>query len=460
MAFTSAIDAALSALKQLAGLPDFWSLMSIAYGDSFDVSVLEALRSQWLEVDQALLPRIELTKAETLNGASGAFVSGTQTILVAQEFVATASDETIKRVLLEEYGHFVDQKINSTDSNGDEGGIFAEIAINGSISEARLAALRTRDDHGTISINQTSLAVEFASDAIAPTLAGGVSAVVPALASAGSGSAVDISSDLQINFSEAIQRGSSGSIKLYRADGTLIETFAVPSSSRLNVSGSTITLNPSFDLDGNSSYYVLLDPGSVEDLAGNAFAGVSERTSLSFQTGYETTFSLGDSFQNDQFPGNTSYVIGDMRVLYIRATYTDVNRATTSLADAEADMEAASQGWISTSKGRMPVSYTYTPTVTLPFSHEWMMTYDQTTNGLGLVHTAARVEAAKLGYDEANYDMLVVRFDTALRDGASFGGGGAVWLAWGGEGVMLHEGGHAMGLGHSNSINLSGVNLE
>lgn len=44
MAFTSAIDAALSALKRLAGLPDFWSLMSIAYGDSFDVSVLEALR--------------------------------------------------------------------------------------------------------------------------------------------------------------------------------------------------------------------------------------------------------------------------------------------------------------------------------------------------------------------------------------------------------------------------------
>jgi methionine-rich copper-binding protein CopC len=109
-------------------------------------------------------------------------------------------------------------------------------------------------------------ALPTSTDWSAPT----VSVFSPADGAAG----VAVSSNLTLTFNEALQRGS-GTISLRRADGLLVEQFDAATSTRLSVQGNTLTLDPSADLTGATGYYLQLAPGSVKDLAGNAFTGSS-----------------------------------------------------------------------------------------------------------------------------------------------------------------------------------------
>ncbi|MFZ6812927.1 DUF4214 domain-containing protein [Undibacterium sp. Rencai35W] len=115
------------------------------------------------------------------------------------------------------------------------------------------------------------IATYFA-DTIAPT----VSSFSPAA------QAMNVATDSNIilTFSEAITRGS-GLVTLTTADGTQIASYDAGTSSNLSISGNTLTLNPSADLGYGTTYKVVVANGSVKDLAGNAYAGIS---SYSFTT--------------------------------------------------------------------------------------------------------------------------------------------------------------------------------
>jgi hypothetical protein len=86
-----------------------------------------------------------------------------------------------------------------------------------------------------------------------------------------------VGNNLAVTFNELIQR-ESGAVTLKTADGKVVETFTAANST---VSGSTLTLNPTADLNIFAKYIVELGPGAVKDLAGNANA-VDSR--YSFQT--------------------------------------------------------------------------------------------------------------------------------------------------------------------------------
>ena len=443
MSLAAAKGSLLAILQQLVAEDNFSDLINQVFGGGYSQSNLDQIRANWLSSEPTLLPKIEVVPADRLSGAAAAYAAIPQTILLSDSFLAKASANELTRVLLEEIGHFIDSQINTADSGGDEGSIFAALLLGEHLSTPELQSLRAEDDQGIVLLNNGPLAVEFSDDTTAPVLSG-------ALPTA------DVAANLILSFSETIQPGSSGQISLFRGDGTLIETFAAASSNRLLFAGNTISIDPTWDLNGSSYYYLTLNSGCVVDLGGNGFNGVSDSSTLGFRTAVETPFSLGDSFIRDDFPGTASEVIGDHRVLYMRVTYTDVNRSSTSLGDAKTDMERASSGFIETSKGRMPLSTIYTPVLTLPFSHEWMSTFDNSINGLGLIQDAARDEATKLGFNIGDYDTCIVRVDTGLRGGASWGGGSSVWLGWGGEDVILHEVGHALGIGHARSIDWNG----
>ncbi|OYU16592.1 MAG: hypothetical protein CFE34_20220 [Rhodobacteraceae bacterium PARR1] len=79
-----------------------------------------------------------------------------------------------------------------------------------------------------------------------------------------------------MTFSEAIARGM-GTITLrsVSATGTIVESFDAATSKRLTLSGSTLTIDPTNDLVGNTQYFVLFTPGNIKDAAGNAYAGIS-----------------------------------------------------------------------------------------------------------------------------------------------------------------------------------------
>ncbi|NTV01156.1 MAG: Ig-like domain-containing protein, partial [Chlorobiaceae bacterium] len=109
-------------------------------------------------------------------------------------------------------------------------------------------------------------------DTTAPT----VSSFSPADSAAG----VAVASNVVLTFSENIQKGTSGQIKVYKGSvsGTPVETYdlATNTSANLTVSGSTLTINPTSDLAADAStYYVTFDAGTVKDTAGNSYAGSS-----------------------------------------------------------------------------------------------------------------------------------------------------------------------------------------
>ena len=93
--------------------------------------------------------------------------------------------------------------------------------------------------------------------------------------------ATAVGNDLTMTFSEDIQKGT-GTIELFKADGTLVESFDAASSTALTWSGSTLTINPTANLLGGTSYYVKVGPTAVRDLTGTHFAGISDATTFNF----------------------------------------------------------------------------------------------------------------------------------------------------------------------------------
>ena len=92
--------------------------------------------------------------------------------------------------------------------------------------------------------------------------------------------------NLVINFSEPVVFGT-GFITVRKADGTVIETFDVanpPSNLSANLSGATLTIDLSSNLNYSTGYYVEIDPTAIDDHAGNSFAGLSGPSAWSFTT--------------------------------------------------------------------------------------------------------------------------------------------------------------------------------
>ncbi|TNJ39832.1 peptidase S8 [Chlorobaculum thiosulfatiphilum] len=85
---------------------------------------------------------------------------------------------------------------------------------------------------------------------------------------------VDPEASITLTFSEAIQAGS-GSIDIHAGSptGAVLESFDVASSSHLAFSGSTLTIDPSSALAGETHYYVTIGSDAVHDLAGNSYLG-------------------------------------------------------------------------------------------------------------------------------------------------------------------------------------------
>ena len=93
--------------------------------------------------------------------------------------------------------------------------------------------------------------------------------------------AVAIGANVVVTFNEAVQRGT-GNIVLKSTDGVVVATYDAATSANLSISGSTLTINPTADLGYSTGYKVEFAAGSIKDIAGNSYAGVS---AYNFTTG-------------------------------------------------------------------------------------------------------------------------------------------------------------------------------
>ena len=83
---------------------------------------------------------------------------------------------------------------------------------------------------------------------------------------------VATNSNVNLTFSESIQAGS-GNVVL-KKNGTTDRTIDI-SDNQVIINGSTLTLDPSTDLTGGATYTLEMASGVVKDMAGNAYAGLS-----------------------------------------------------------------------------------------------------------------------------------------------------------------------------------------
>ena len=93
----------------------------------------------------------------------------------------------------------------------------------------------------------------------------------------------DATASFNITFNELIQRGS-GDLRIYQTTGNqLVETI---DASRPTITGGGLNLfiNPVNDLLEDTDYYIEIDAGFAQDLAGNNYEGISDQTTWNFRT--------------------------------------------------------------------------------------------------------------------------------------------------------------------------------
>ncbi len=86
---------------------------------------------------------------------------------------------------------------------------------------------------------------------------------------------VAVGNNIVITFSENVTK-YTGTITLKKSNGTIRETFDMPGSSLVTISGAVMTINPTTDLNYSTSYIIDLPYACVQDGTGNSFAGVSD----------------------------------------------------------------------------------------------------------------------------------------------------------------------------------------
>lgn len=90
---------------------------------------------------------------------------------------------------------------------------------------------------------------------------------------------------LIVTFNEAIQFGSAASIRLYKTSGdVLVQEWTLDDVLILAIDGDQLEMTLDEALEYGTDYYVQIDSGSVEDLASNAYAGISNETTWNFTT--------------------------------------------------------------------------------------------------------------------------------------------------------------------------------
>jgi methionine-rich copper-binding protein CopC len=122
----------------------------------------------------------------------------------------------------------------------------------------------------------------FSSKAVIPPLLG-------ASTPADDGTAVVPENNLELRFNEVIKAGSGNIVITNALDGTDTRTIAVTDTTQVTISNNVVTINPTKDLLGLGTYNITMASGVITDAYNNAFAGISDATTLNFTTSAETT---------------------------------------------------------------------------------------------------------------------------------------------------------------------------
>lgn len=152
---------------------------------------------------------------------------------------------------------------------------------------------------------------------------------------------IPLVSDLEATFDERIAIGSGDIVLKNLTDGTEI---AIPvGDAQVSISGSVMTIDPTDDLELGKNYAVQIAPTAIDDLAGNSFVGISDKTTWNFATRIPVIggsiigpgADITEAIQND---------IVDQERLNIDRTFTTLNAGTYNVADWQLNVARSNDG--------------------------------------------------------------------------------------------------------------------
>jgi methionine-rich copper-binding protein CopC len=123
--------------------------------------LLEAIGTTGLRI------AIDLRSGTEMGGAIGAYAqvgpNGHEMIYINADWInaGNLSLEQLTAVVLEEYGHALDVRLNpGLESAGDEGELFANLISNAGLNADQIAAINTQNDWGTVQVDGQTVLVE------------------------------------------------------------------------------------------------------------------------------------------------------------------------------------------------------------------------------------------------------------------------------------------------------------
>lgn len=137
----------------------------------------------------------------------------------------------------------------------------------------------TATDAALNATNQTITVTVTDADEVAPA----VFAFSPLDDSTG----ISPSTNLVVIFDENVQFHTAVVIRLrLTSNDNIVETFdETDIGGRISITGATLTINPTSAMASSTSHYVMTNPTSIKDMAGNFWAGISSKTTWNFTTG-------------------------------------------------------------------------------------------------------------------------------------------------------------------------------
>lgn len=120
---------------------------------------------------------------------------------------------------------------------------------------------------------------------------------------------VAVADNIVITFDEPVLKGT-GAITITNA-GDPTDTRSIDvTSDQVTVNGGEVTINPTADLKNGANYSIQIAATAFQDLSGNAFAGITDQTTLNFSTvantGNTYSFTLATvTGSSDDFAGTT-----------------------------------------------------------------------------------------------------------------------------------------------------------
>lgn len=185
------------------------------------------------------------------------------------------------------------------------------ISVSGQIVTLTLATTPT----GTVKVSYTPPGVAPLQDAAGNDVAAfsdktlTVDVTAPTLSSstpADNGTGFAIDSNLVLTFSETVQAGTGNIVITNAADATDTRTIAITDTTQVTFNGSTVTINPAADLQEGANYNVQIAATAIKDSVGNAYAGITDSTSLNFGTVGSTAVPLALTVNTDTITGTSA----------------------------------------------------------------------------------------------------------------------------------------------------------